>query len=76
MSNDITDATFERVGQLVDEYARLCNRTNLEVTHALLSSNTLQKHGYTHAQNGHLTEEQGKAAIEGLNYWIGAKHAK
>lgn len=73
MSNDITDATFERVGHLVDEYARLCGRTNLEVTHALLASRTLQKHGYTHAQRGHLTEDQGQAAIVVLNYWIGAK---
>ena len=68
--SDITDKTFERVGQLVAEYARLCGHSQLEVTHALLSSKTIRKHGYTHAQKGHLTEDQGRAAIAVLHYWI------
>lgn len=68
--DEITDQTFERVGYLVSEYARLCNRTILEVTHALLGSKTLRHYGYSHAQKGHLTETQGKAAIQVLDFWI------
>lgn len=73
MSDEISDKTLERVGHLVSQYARLCDRTNTEVAHALLSSKTLRRHGYTHEQRGTLTESQGKAAIAVLNYWIGAK---
>ena len=73
MPDEITAETFNRVGHLIERYARLCSRTNLEVTHALLASKTLQRHGYTHAQNGHLTEDQGQAAIQVLNYWISVK---
>lgn len=72
-TDEISDQTLERVGYLIGEYARLCNRTNAEVAHALLASKTLAKHGYTHAQRGHLTEGQGRAAILVLDYWIGAK---
>ena len=68
---DITDETFERVDHLIGEYARICGHTNLEVAHALLSSRTLRECGYSHSQKGHLTEKQGKAAIQVLNYWIG-----
>ena len=70
-SQDITDATFERVGDLLQRYARLCGRTNTEVAHALLSSKTLRKYGYKHSQKGHLTERQGQAAIRVLDHWIG-----
>lgn len=70
--DEITDETFERVDYLVGKYASLCGRTHTEVTHALLSSKTLRKHGYEHSQNGHLNEDQGKAAIAVLSYWIGA----
>lgn len=68
--DEITDETYERVGYLISEYARLCKRTNLEVTHALLASKTLRRYGYTHAQKGHITETQGRAAIQVLDYWI------
>lgn len=68
--DEITDETYERVGYLISECARLCNRTNTEVAHALLASKTLRKHGYRHSQKGHLTEEQGKAAIQVLDFWI------
>ena len=67
----ITDETHNRVWSLIQQYARLCQRTPLEVTHAVLSSKTLRKHGYTHEQRGSLTEEQGRAAIALLNHWIG-----
>ena len=70
---EITDRTFDSVSRLIGEYARLCGRTNTEVAHAMLGSKTLKKHGYEHSQKGHLTEEQGKAAIEVLDYWIAAK---
>ena len=50
-----------------------CGRTNTEVVNALLASKTLAKHGYRPEQDGHLTEEQGKAAIAVLRYWIGAR---
>lgn len=73
MPDEITDKTFERVGHLICEYARLCGRTNAEVAHALLSSKTLRRYGYSHTQKGHLTEKQGKAAIRVLDFWIGAK---
>lgn len=73
MSDETGYNTHERVGQLIGEYARLCGRTNTEVAHALLASKTLAKYGYTHAQKGHLTEEQAKAAVGVLSYWIGAK---
>lgn len=71
--DEITDRTYERVWQLVREYARLSGRTNTEVAHALLGSKTLRRCGYSHAQKGHLTETQGQAAIQVLSYWIGAK---
>ena len=73
MADEITDKTFERVGHLICEYARLCNRTNREVALALLSSKTLRRYGYSHAQQGHLTETQGKAAIQVLDFWIRIK---
>lgn len=68
--DEITDQTLERVGYLISEYARLCKRTNTEVAHALLGSRTLKRYGYRHAQRGHLTETQGKAAIQVLDFWI------
>ena len=68
--DEITDQTLERVGYLISEYARMCNRTNAEVAHALLGSRTLKRYGYRHAQRGHLTETQGKAAIQVLDFWI------
>ena len=71
--DEITDETFGRVDYLICEYARLCNRTNTEVVHALLGSKTLKRCGYHDAQNGHLTETQGKAAIEVLGFWIRSK---
>lgn len=67
---DITDETFERVDYLICEYARISGHTNVEVAHALLSSKTLRECGYEHTQKGHLTEKQGKAAIQVLDYWI------
>lgn len=70
--DEITDETLERVSHLIGEYARISGRTNLEVAHALLASKTLRRHGYSHAQNGHLTEAQGRAAIQVLDFWIGA----
>jgi hypothetical protein len=71
MGDEITDETFEGVGQLVREFARLCDRTNTEVAHALLGSKTLRRYGYDHArQNGTLTEAQGQAAIQVLGHWI------
>ena len=71
--DEITDKTLERVGYLINKYAHMCGRTNTEVAHALLASKTLAKYRYTHAQKGHLTETQGKAAIQVLNYWIEVK---
>jgi hypothetical protein len=68
--DEITDHTYERVGYLISEYARLCKRTNTEVAHALLASKTLKRPGYRHEQKGHLTETQGKAAIQVLDFWI------
>lgn len=76
MPDEITDETFKRVGDLICEYARLCRRTNTEVAHALLASKTLRRCGYTHQQRGHLTEEQGRAAIAVLDYWIGERHGR
>ena len=73
MSDEISAATNERVSRLIGEYARLCGRTHTEVAHELLASKTLAAHGYTHAQKGHLTETQGRAAIQVLNYWIEVK---
>ena len=73
MTDEISDKTLTRVGHLICEYARLCERTNTEVAHALLASKTLRKHGYQHEQRGTLTEVQGRAAIAVLDYWIGAK---
>lgn len=70
MCDEITTETYERVSHLICEYARMCNRTNREVAHALLASKTLKKHGYRHDQKGRLTEDQGKAAIRVLDYWI------
>lgn len=72
--DEISDKTLERVGYLINEYARLCGRTNAEVAHALLASKTLKRYGYRHAQRGHLTETQGRAAIQVLDYWIGKAH--
>lgn len=74
--SEITIETFGRVDYLICEYARLCDRTNTEVAHALLASKTLARHGYDQAQNGHLTEEQGQAAIRVLEFWIGAKNGE
>ena len=71
MCDEITDKTLERVGLLIQRYATLCGHTNADVAHALLSSKTLRRYGYTHAQRGHLTEAQGKAAIRVLDFWIG-----
>ena len=71
--DEITDKTFERVGYLISEYARLCNRTNVEVAHALLATKTLRRYGYDHAQRGRLTETQGRAAIQVLDFWIRRK---
>ena len=73
MADEITDRTLERVSYLICEYARLCDRTNTEVAHALLSSKTLRRYGYSHAQKGHLTEAQGRAAIQVLDFWIRSK---
>ena len=73
MDDEITMATYDRVGRLICEYARLCGRTTKEVAEALVSSRTLKRHGYRHEQKGHLTEGQGKAAILVLDYWIGVK---
>ena len=70
MPDEITDKTRDRVSYLICEYARLCNRTNAEVAHALLGSKTLRRYGYSHAQKGRLTEAQGKAAIQVLDLWI------
>lgn len=67
---EIRASTLNRVARLVQEYAHLCNRTNTEVVHALLASKMLRRHGYTHEQAGHLTEDQGQAAIAVLDYWI------
>ena len=71
--DEITDETYERVGYLISECARLCNRTNVEVAHALLATKTLRHYGYDHAQKGHLTETQGRAAIQVLDFWIRRK---
>lgn len=71
--DDITDKTFERVGHLICEYARISGHANTEVAHALCGSKTLKKHGYTHEQKGHLTEEQGQAAVQVLDFWIESK---
>lgn len=76
MPDEISDQTIERVGYLIGEYARLCGRKQVEVTHALLASKTLKRYGYSHAQKGHLTETQGRAAIQVLDYWIGRKTCK
>ena len=73
MPDEISKETYERVNRLVCEYARLCGRTNYEVAHALLSSKTLRRHGYSHAQKGHLTEGQGRAAVKVLSFWIGSR---
>lgn len=70
MSEPITDRTGERVSHLIREYARLRGRTNTEVAYALLSSKTLKRYGYDHAQKGRLTEVQGQAAIQLLHFWI------
>ena len=70
----ITTETSNRVGQLIEQCARAYGRTNTEMAHALLASKTMAKHGYTHAQKGHLSEEQGQAAIAVLNYWVGKKN--
>ena len=71
--DEATDATLERLSYLMQRYACMCNRTNLEVVQALLASKTLKKHGYTHEQKGHLTEQQARAGVLLLDYWIGAK---
>lgn len=73
MRDEITDRTLERVGYLIQEYAQLCNRTNTEVAHALLASKTLRRYGYDHTQKGHLTETQGRAAIQVLDLWTRSK---
>ena len=70
MYDEITTETYERVSHLICEYARMCNRTNREVAHALLASKTLRRRGYRHDQKGRLTEDQGKAAVRVLDYWI------
>lgn len=70
---DATDATLERLSDRMQTYARLCGRTNLEVAQALLASKTLAKHGYTHEQRGHLTEQQAHAGVLLLDNWIGVK---
>lgn len=73
MADEISDATFERVRRLVEQFAHLCNRTNVEVVHALLATRTLAQHGYTQEQGGRLTERQGKAAEQVLLHWIRSK---
>ena len=70
---EATDATLERLSDLMQQYASMCNRTNLEVAQALLASKTLKMHGYRHEQKGHLTEQQAKAGVLLLDYWIGVK---
>ena len=58
MDSDITGPTFERVSDLVNEYARLVGRTHTEVAHALLSSNTLKKYGYTTSRRATLPRDR------------------
>lgn len=72
--DEATDATLERLSDRMQTYARLCGRTNLEVAQALLASKTLAKHGYTHEQRGHLTEQQAHAGVLLLDHWIARKH--
>lgn len=67
---EITDKTYDRVAQLICEYARLSGHSNADVAHAVLASRTLQKHGYRHGQKGRLTEDQGLAAVALLQMWI------
>lgn len=74
LMDEATDATLERLGNLMQQYAAMCQRTNTEVAHALLASKTLAKHGYTHEQRGHLTEQQAHAGVLLLDHWIARKH--
>ena len=74
MPDEITDRTTERIGHLIGEYAHLCGRSLAEVAYALVKSKTLRRHGYSHAQRGHLTETQGQAAIRVLEFWIRSKN--
>ena len=69
--SEISAETSRSLSRLIAEYARLRGRTNTEVAYALLSSRTLRRNGYHHAQRGRLTEKQGRAAIRVLDYWIG-----
>lgn len=73
LMDEATDATLERLGNLMQQYAAMCQRTNTEVAHALLGSKTLARHGYTHEQRGHLTEQQAHAGVLLLDHWIGVK---
>ena len=65
---------MDELSDRMQTYARLCGRTNLEVAQALLASKTLAKHGYTHEQRGHLTEQQAHAGVLLLDHWIARKH--
>ena len=66
----ISVATMNSVCVLIDEYAKLCGHSSVEIVNALLASKTLARHGYTAGQQGNLTEEQGLAAVAVLEHWI------
>lgn len=51
----------------------ITEKTFERVGHLIFSSKTLRRYGYRHAQKGHLTETQGKAAIQVLDFWIRSK---
>ena len=65
MCDEITDKTLERVGLLIQRYATLCGHTNADVAHALLSSKTLRRYGYTHAQKGPSDRGTGQGGYPG-----------
>lgn len=61
------------VDHLVHCYAEIKGKTYLDVTRAVLSSKTLAAHGYLPSQNGLLTLDQLRAAVQLLWYWIGVE---
>ena len=69
---DATDEQLECISRLIGTYAQMKHVTNTQVAHALVSSKTLAKHHYTHAQKGHLTADQAQADIGVLHFWIDA----
>lgn len=73
MIYNVSDVTYKRVWQLVQDCALAYGRTCSEVLTALGSSRGMREAGHGDADHGHFSEESGRAAIRVLEYWIGAK---